>query len=90
MDAVIPGYGFLSENPDFPRRLRQNGITFVGPTAETIESLGLKHTAREHAIRAGVPVVPGSDGLVDNEDDAVAVAARLGFPVCLDHTRTLL
>lgn len=80
-DAVIPGYGFLSENPDFARRLRQNGIEFIGPAAETIESLGLKHTARDHAIAAGVPVVPGSDGLVESEDAAAEIATRLGFPV---------
>ncbi|SPO06520.1 probable Putative urea carboxylase [Cephalotrichum gorgonifer] len=86
VDAVIPGYGFLSENPDFPRRLSQNGLTFIGPAADTIVSLGLKHTAREHAIRAGVPVIPGSDGLVDNEDDAAEIATRLGFPVMLKAT----
>lgn len=80
-DAVIPGYGFLSENPDFARRLSESGIAFVGPPAEIIESLGLKHTARKCAVDAGVPIVPGSKGLVFDEQEAVEAACELGFPV---------
>ncbi|KAI9844288.1 MAG: hypothetical protein M1837_005698 [Sclerophora amabilis] len=85
-DAVIPGYGFLSENAGFAREVRAAGIIFVGPRPEDIESFGLKHKARELAVKAGVPVVPGSDGLVKSEDEAVQIATKLGFPVMLKAT----
>lgn len=81
VDAVIPGYGFLSENPDFARQLCDNGIEFVGPSANVIESLGLKHTARQYAIEASLPIVPGSPGLVVDEQQAVEIACKIGFPV---------
>ncbi|KAI9749349.1 MAG: hypothetical protein M4579_006903 [Chaenotheca gracillima] len=81
-DAIIPGYGFLSENADFAREVKAAGLIFVGPKPEDIESFGLKHKARELAVKAGVPVVPGSDGLIESEDEAVKVATQLGFPVC--------
>lgn len=80
-DAIIPGYGFLSENADFGRAVARTGLIFVGPSPESIEAFGLKHTARELATKAGVPIVPGSSGLVKNEDEAVEVAKQLGFPV---------
>lgn len=82
MDAIIPGYGFLSENADFARAVATAGIVFVGPSPESIESFGLKHTARDLATMAGVPIVPGSQGLVKTEDEAVNVSRNLGFPVC--------
>ncbi|EXJ80438.1 acetyl-CoA/propionyl-CoA carboxylase [Capronia coronata CBS 617.96] len=85
-DAVIPGYGFLSENADFARKLREHGLAFVGPSPEHIESFGLKHSAIKLAIEAGVPVVPGSNGLLDDEERAVSMAQRLGFPVMLKAT----
>jgi hypothetical protein len=82
-DAIIPGYGFLSENADFARAVAAAGLVFVGPSPESIEAFGLKHTARELATKAGVPIVPGSPGLIENEDDAVEVAQKLGYPVCI-------
>lgn len=79
-NAIIPGYGFLSENVDFGRAVAEAGLVFVGPSPESIEAFGLKHTARVLATNAGVPIVPGS-GLVKDEDEAVGVAKQLGFPV---------
>ncbi|EAU34315.1 hypothetical protein ATEG_05246 [Aspergillus terreus NIH2624] len=85
-DAVIPGYGFLSENADFARAVADAGLVFVGPAPESIEAFGLKHTARDLAAKAGVPIVPGSAGLVTSGDEAVSVARDLGFPVMLKAT----
>jgi urea carboxylase len=71
----------LSENSDFARLVTNGGMVFVGPSPESIESFGLKHTARELATKAGVPTVPGTKELVKNEEDAVQEAMKLGFPV---------
>lgn len=84
--SIIPGYGFLSENTSFARSAHEAGIGFAGPSPEAIESFGLKHRARELAIAAHVPVVPGTQGLVDTEDAAVEAARTLGFPVMLKAT----
>ena len=86
VDAVIPGYGFLSENAEFARDVAAAGMAWVGPSPESIESFGLKHTARDLATKAGVPIVPGSDGLIQNEQDAVQESEGLGFPVMLKAT----
>ena len=83
MNAIIPGYGFLSENADFARAVTAAGIAFAGPSPESIEAFGLKHTARDLATKAGVPIVPGSKGLIQNEDEAVELSKKLGFPVCI-------
>ena len=80
-DAVHPGYGFLSESPEFARAVEQAGITFVGPSADTIERMGDKVAARQAAQAAGVPVVPGSKGRIESVEDAVRVAAEVGYPV---------
>ncbi|KAL8654478.1 MAG: hypothetical protein Q9210_001481 [Variospora velana] len=85
-DAIIPGYGFLSENADFARAVAAAGMVWVGPSPESIESFGLKHTARDLAVKADVPVVPGTDGLVSSEEVAVQESERLGFPVMLKAT----
>lgn len=85
-DAIIPGYGFLSENAEFGQAVAEAGMAWVGPSPENIESFGLKHTARELAVKAGVPVVPGSEGLISNEENAVKESQRLGFPVMLKAT----
>ncbi|KAI4171761.1 MAG: hypothetical protein LQ343_004012 [Gyalolechia ehrenbergii] len=85
-DAIIPGYGFLSENADFARAVATAGLIWVGPSPESIESFGLKHTARDLAVKAGVPIVPGTEGLISSEDDAVEESTRLGFPVMLKAT----
>jgi acetyl-CoA carboxylase biotin carboxylase subunit len=81
--AVHPGYGFLSEDPRLPRACEEAGITFVGPTAEVMAAVGDKVAAREAAIAAGVPVVPGSDGRVASVERAQEVAESIGFPVML-------
>ncbi|KAL2408119.1 Urea amidolyase [Exophiala dermatitidis] len=85
-DAVIPGYGFLSENTDFARHVADAGMVFVGPSPKCIEDFGIKHTARELAEKADVPIVPGSKGLINSEEEAVAEAKRLGYPVMLKAT----
>jgi acetyl-CoA carboxylase biotin carboxylase subunit len=82
-DAVHPGYGFLAENANFVRALDAAGITFVGPSADTIDRMGDKVAARQAAQAAGVPVVPGSKGRLDTTDDAVKVAAEIGYPVMI-------
>ncbi|MCJ8139104.1 urea carboxylase [Falsirhodobacter halotolerans] len=83
--AIIPGYGFLSENADFAEACATAGIVFVGPTAAQIRQFGLKHTSRELAAAAGVPLVPGTDLLPDLAT-ALAEAGRIGFPVMLKST----
>ncbi len=83
--AVHPGYGFLSENTAFARRLEAEGITFIGPTPENIEAFGLKHTARELAETNGVPLLPGT-GLLATLDEAVTAAETVGYPVMLKST----
>ena len=86
MDAIIPGYGFLSENAHFARQVLNAGIAWVGPSPESIEAFGIKHTARDLAEKANVPIVPGTKGLVENEDEASIEAERVGFPVMLKAT----
>ncbi len=82
-DAVHPGYGFLSESAEFARAVEDSGVIFVGPSADTIDRMGDKVMARQAAQAAGVPVVPGSKGRIDTVDDAVAVAAEVGYPVMI-------
>lgn len=84
-EAIIPGYGFLSENADFSDRCQQEGIVFVGPSGEAIRKLGLKHSAREIAEKAGVPLVPGSP-LVSTAAEAKITAAKLEYPVMVKST----
>lgn len=84
--AIVPGYGFLSEDANFARSVAATGLQFVGPSAESIEQFGLKHTARELALAAGVPVVPGTQGLLSDADDAARAAGGLGYPVMLKST----
>lgn len=85
VDAVHPGYGFLSENADFVRRCEQDGIAFIGPTAAHMEAFGLKHRARELAQQTDVPLSPGSDLLPDLHV-AKDAAAQIGYPVMLKST----
>ncbi len=82
-EAIHPGYGFLSENPHFAEACATSGITFIGPTAETIRMGGDKAKARQMMKRKGVPVVPGSDGPVNSEDAVIKIAKKIGFPVLL-------
>ncbi len=82
-DGIHPGYGFLSENSSFAKMCDEIGIKFIGPTYRMIELMGNKSKAKETMKKAGVPVVPGSDGLVDNVLEAIKVALRIGYPVIL-------
>jgi acetyl-CoA carboxylase biotin carboxylase subunit len=83
VEAIHPGYGFLSENDHFAEVCRACKIHFIGPEPETIALLGDKVAARELAKKAGVPVVPGSDGPVEDEARALAVAAKIGYPIMI-------
>ena len=80
-EAVHPGYGFLAENPYFAEACEASNLAFIGPTYETITDVGDKAAARRIMARAGIPVVPGSDGPLKTEDDALAVAEEVGYPV---------
>ena len=82
-DAVHPGYGFLSEDPNFVKACEENGLNFVGPSSRTLAKLGNKLQARSEMEECGVPVIPGSNGTVANEDDAVSVAEKIGYPVII-------
>jgi len=83
VDAIHPGYGFLSENAAFAEACKATGITFIGPPASAIEKMGSKTSARRVAIAAGAPVVPGTDQAIRDVEAAKKTAARLGYPVLL-------
>ncbi|NBB79068.1 MAG: acetyl-CoA carboxylase biotin carboxylase subunit [Verrucomicrobia bacterium] len=83
VDAIHPGYGFLAENADFADQCSQCNIKFIGPGKDAIVNFGDKAKARDMAVAAKVPVIPGSDGTVDNEKDALAVAKKIGYPVII-------
>jgi acetyl-CoA carboxylase, biotin carboxylase subunit len=79
--AIHPGFGFLSENSKFAQMCKECNINFIGPTPETIESMGNKSKAREIMIASGIPVIPGSDGAVYDSEEALLSAKKIGFPV---------
>ncbi|NOX32436.1 MAG: acetyl-CoA carboxylase biotin carboxylase subunit [Deltaproteobacteria bacterium] len=81
--AIHPGYGFLSENASFAQACQDNGMTFIGPSAQSIEKAGNKSSARQALIELGIPVIPGSDDIILSSDMACKVADRVGFPVIL-------
>jgi acetyl-CoA carboxylase biotin carboxylase subunit len=85
-DAIHPGYGFLSENADFAEVCAEYGVKFIGPTPEQIRKMGDKITAKETMIKAGVPVVPGSDGLLKDIKQGLKIADDIGYPVILKAT----
>lgn len=85
-DALHPGYGFLSENANFAEVCQEYGIKFIGPTAAQIRKMGDKVTAKETMIKAGVPVVPGSDGLLKDTTKGKKLAKEIGYPVILKAT----
>ena len=85
-DAIHPGYGFLSENARFSSICNQYGIKFIGATAEQIEQMGDKSSAKETMKSAGVPTIPGSEGLVKDVDEGMAIAHEIGYPIILKAT----
>lgn len=85
-DAIHPGYGFLAENAKFSQICQDHGIKFIGPTADMINKMGDKITAKETMIKAGVPVVPGGKGLLESVEEAKVVAKEIGYPVILKAT----
>lgn len=85
-DAVHPGYGFLAENAKFSQICADHGIKFIGPTPEMINKMGDKITAKETMIKAGVPVVPGGEGLLESVEQAKSLAKEVGYPVILKAT----
>ncbi|MDX1969388.1 MAG: acetyl-CoA carboxylase biotin carboxylase subunit [Planctomycetaceae bacterium] len=86
VQAIHPGYGFLSENEHFAEVCRSCNITFIGPSPEAMAALGDKVTAKELAKQAQVNLVPGSDGLIHSEDEALAIAQRIGYPLLIKAT----
>ncbi|MBU3664658.1 MAG: acetyl-CoA carboxylase biotin carboxylase subunit [Chthoniobacterales bacterium] len=82
-DAIHPGYGFLAENAHFAEVCASCNIKFVGPSPEAIRLMGDKNMARQQAVKAGVPVTPGSDGIIESEGEALRVARKIGFPVMI-------
>lgn len=85
-DAIHPGYGFLAENARFAQICADHGIKFIGPTPTMINSMGDKITAKETMIKAGVPVIPGSDGLLKSLDEAKSLGKQMGYPIILKAT----
>ena len=82
-DAIHPGYGFLSENAEFSAICKDNGLKFIGPSPESIDLMGNKSRAKETMIKAGVPVVPGSGGVVKTEAEAKRIADEMGYPIMI-------
>ena len=85
-DAIHPGYGFLSENSNFSRICQENGIKFIGATPEQIDRMGDKANAKATMKEAGVPCVPGSEGLIDGYETAAKLAEEIGYPVMIKST----
>ena len=83
VDAIHPGFGFLSENAHFAEICHNCNITFIGPTAENIRRMGDKAVARETMRKAGVPITPGSDGIVKDKESALKIAQKIGYPVLI-------
>jgi acetyl-CoA carboxylase, biotin carboxylase subunit len=81
VDAIHPGYGFLAENPHFAEVCESCNIKFIGPSSRAMQAMGDKNAARIFARKAGVPVTPGSDGIVETESDAIKIAKKIGYPV---------
>jgi len=82
-DAIHPGYGFLSENAGFAAKVEEHGFTFIGPKPDHIALMGDKIAAKQAVMEAGIPVVPGSDGAVEDDESALAVAKDIGYPVLI-------
>src|SRR5947199_5273465 len=83
VDAIHPGYGSLAENPHFAEVCESCNSKFIGPSSRAIQAMGDKNAARASARKAGVPVTPGSDGIVETEDEAIKIAKKIGYPVMI-------
>ncbi len=83
IDAIHPGYGFLSENPYLPRECERNNIIFIGPSSKAIDQMGNKGMARDMAMKNGIPVLQGSDGIISSIEEAEATAQKIGYPIIL-------
>ena len=83
VDAIHPGYGFLSENPNFAEVCRDSAIKFIGPTPDVTRMMGLKQEARTAMKRAGLPILPGSEGVIGSVEEAQTIAAQIGYPVLI-------
>lgn len=86
VDAIHPGYGFLAENADFAEVCNECNIIFVGPDSAAIQKMGIKDVARETMKEAGVPIVPGSEGILESEEEALEIADDIGYPVIIKAT----
>ena len=85
-DAIHPGYGFLAENAAFAEKCRASKLEFIGPGAEAMRLLGDKATARTLAKKAKVPIIPGSDGIVDDDGELASICEKIGYPVMIKAT----
>ncbi|MFJ8527815.1 acetyl-CoA carboxylase biotin carboxylase subunit [Bacillus sp. NPDC094106] len=85
-DAIHPGYGFLAENADFAELCRECNLIFIGPSPEAISKMGTKDVARDTMKEAGVPIVPGSQGIIKNTEEAIELANEIGYPVIIKAT----
>src|ERR1700722_7994576 len=85
-DAIHPGYGFLSENADFAQMVEDHGIVFIGPSPDQIRMMGDKINAKVAAASAGLPCVPGSEGAIGTDAEALLLAERIGYPVLIKAT----
>ena len=83
VDAIHPGYGFLSENPDFVEACEEAGIVFIGPSKDIMNAMGDKISSKQMAIKAGVPIIPGVDHALKTEEEVMKVADMVGYPVML-------
>lgn len=86
VDAIHPGYGFLAENADFAEICAECNIKFIGPSPEAIRKMGMKDVARETMKKANVPIVPGSEGIIESEEEALKIAKEIGYPVIIKAT----
>jgi len=86
VDAIHPGYGFLSENAKFVEICTASGITFIGPSGDSMQKMGDKATARKTMAKAGVPIIPGSEGTISDEEEAKRLADKIGFPIAIKAT----
>lgn len=85
-DAIHPGYGFLAENADFAEICNECNVKFIGPSAEAIQKMGIKDVAKQTMKDAGVPIVPGSEGILKSEEEAIQIANEIGYPVMIKAT----